>query len=122
MDDGSRISARSIVIASGAQYRKLALENLAQFEGSGIYYAATFVESQLCGSDDVIVVGGGNSAGQAAVFLAQTAAHVYLLVRAEGLAGSMSRYLVRRIEETPNIVLKPHTEIVALNGGDHLEA
>ena len=122
IDDGSRVSARAVVVASGAHYRKLELENLAQFEGSGIYYAATFVESQLCGTDEVIVVGGGNSAGQAAVFLAQTASRVYLLVRSAGLAGTMSRYLIRRIEETPAIELRAHTEITALEGGDHLES
>jgi thioredoxin reductase (NADPH) len=121
IDDGTRVTARTVVIASGAHYRKLALENLAQFEGSGIYYAATFVEAQLCGGVDVIVVGGGNSAGQAAVFLAEKAHRVYLLVRSSGLADSMSRYLVRRIEENPAIELKAHTEIVGLEGGDHLE-
>jgi thioredoxin reductase (NADPH) len=121
IDDTARVTARTVVIASGAHYRKLALDNLAQFEGAGIYYAATFVESQLCGTQDVIVVGGGNSAGQAAVFLAQTARRVYLLVRGSGLANSMSRYLVRRIEDNPAIELRTHTEIVGLEGGNHLE-
>jgi len=122
LDDGSQLSARTIVIASGAQYRRLAVANLARFEGSGIYYAATFVESQLCGGDEVIVVGGGNSAGQAAAFLSQTVRHVHVLVRSDGLASSMSRYLVRRIEESPNITLRAHTEIVALDGNEHLES
>ena len=81
------------------QYRKLPLENLSRFEGAGVYYGATFVEAQLCGGEEVIVVGGGNSAGQAAVFLAQTAKRVHMLVRSAGLAASMSRYLIRRIEE-----------------------
>ncbi len=121
LDDGLPVPARSIVIATGAEYRKLTLDNLAQFEGAGIYYGATFVESQLCTGEEVIVVGGGNSAGQAAVFLAHTTKHVYLLVRSSGLADSMSRYLVRRIEETPSITLGTQTEITALEGSDHLE-
>jgi thioredoxin reductase (NADPH) len=98
-----------------------ALENLSQFEGAGIYYAATFMEAQWCGEEEVIVVGGGNSAGQAAVFLAQTAKRVHVVVRSSGLANSMSRYLARRIEENPRIVLRTHTELVALEGGNHLE-
>jgi thioredoxin reductase (NADPH) len=110
------------VIATGAEYRKPPLINLARFEGAGVYYGATFVEAQLCGGEEVIVVGGGNSAGQAAVFLAEAAKRVHMLVRSAGLAESMSRYLIRRIEETPTIVLRPHTEIVALEGGDHLES
>src|SRR5438876_9634639 len=102
---GQSVTARTVVIASGAQYRRLQLENLAKFEGAGVYYGATHLEAQLCGGEEVIVVGGGNSAGQAAVFLAQTTSRVYMLVRSEGLAKTMSRYLVRRIEETPNIEL-----------------
>jgi thioredoxin reductase (NADPH) len=121
MDMGSGVPARTVIIASGAQYRKPALPNLSQFEGVGVYYSATFMESQLCGGEEVIVVGGGNSAGQAAVFLAPSAKRVYMFVRSSGLAESMSRYLVRRIEETPAIVLKTCTEIVALEGSDHLE-
>src|SRR5205814_75912 len=97
------------------------LDNLSQFEGSGIYYGATFVEAQVCGGEEVIVVGGGNSAGQAAAFLAQTAGRVHLLVRSNGLAETMSRYLIRRLEENPNIILRSQTEIVALKGNDHLE-
>jgi thioredoxin reductase (NADPH) len=120
-DDASRVPARTIVIASGAQYRRLNLENLAQFEGVGVYYGATKVEEQLCKGDDVIVVGGGNSAGQAAVFLSQTVRTVHIFVRSSGLAESMSRYLIRRIEDSPNITLHTCTEIVALDGGDHLE-
>ena len=120
--NGARISARTALIATGVQYRKLPLENLSRFEGAGIYYGATFVEAQLCGKEEeVIVIGGGNSAGQAAVFLAQTTKRVHMLVRSSGLVASMSRYLIRRIEESPKIVVRPHTEIVALEGGDHLE-
>src|SRR5207237_5088510 len=88
---------------------------------NGVYYGATFVESQLCAGEEVVVIGGGNSAGQAAVFLAQTTRRVYLLVRSSGLADSMSRYLIRRIEESPSIVLLPSTEITALEGADRLE-
>jgi len=97
------------------------LANLGQFEGAGVYYSATFMEAQLCGGDEVIVVGGGNSAGQAAVFLAQAASHVHLLVRSSSLSASMSRYLIRRIEEAPTIQIKTRTEIVALEGNGRLE-
>ncbi len=121
LDGGGDVRARSIVIAAGVQYRKPPLEDLKRFEGNGVYYAATFIESQLCAGDEVVIVGGGNSAGQAAVFLATTAAKVYLLVRSGGLAESMSRYLSRRIELTPNIELLTHTEVVALLGSDRLE-
>src|SRR5260370_18680970 len=120
--DGQSVPARTVVIASGAQYRRLRLENLSKFEGAGIYYGATHLEAQLCGGEEVIVVGGGNSAGQAAVFLAQTTSRVYMLVRSDGLARTMSRYLIRRIEETPNLELHANTEVVALEGNDHLEA
>jgi len=120
-DNGVRVPARAVVIATGVEYRKLPLESLSRFEGAGVYYGATFVEAQLCGGEEVIVVGGGNSAGQAAVFLAQTASRVHLLVRSGGLAETMSRYLIRRIEETPTIVMRPRTEIVSLEGGDHVE-
>jgi thioredoxin reductase (NADPH) len=122
VENGSRIPARTIVIATGAEYRKPSLENLSRFEGAGVYYGATFVEAQVCGGEEVIVLGGGNSAGQAAAFLAATTKRVHLLVRSAGLAATMSRYLIRRIEETPAIVLRPRTEIVKLEGGDHLEA
>jgi thioredoxin reductase (NADPH) len=109
------------VIATGAEYRRPPLKSLSRFEGAGVYYGATFVEAQLCGGEEVIVVGGGNSAGQAAVFLAETTKRVHMLVRSAGLAESMSRYLIRRIEETATIVLRPYTEIVAVEGGNHLE-
>ena len=121
-EDGSTVSARTIVIATGASYRKLAVQDLARFEGAGVYYAATAMEAQLCRGEDVIVVGGGNSAGQAAVFLAQSVRRVHMLVRAAGLAETMSRYLIRRIEQSPSIELRTRTEIVALEGGNRLEA
>ena len=122
LENGSRISTRTIVIATGAQYRKLPLENLSRFEGAGVYYGATFVEAQLCGGEEVIVVGGGNSAGQAAVFLAETTKHVHMLVRSSGLAATMSRYLIRRIENSATITLRPQTEIVAVEGDNHLNS
>jgi thioredoxin reductase (NADPH) len=119
--DGPRVPARTVIIATGAEYRRLPLESLARFEGAGVYYGATFIEAQLCGGEEVIVVGGGNSAGQAAVFLAQTARKVHMLIRSGGLAETMSRYLIRRIEESPVIALHTHTEITALEGEDRLE-
>ena len=121
-ENGARIPARTVLIATGAQYRKLPMENLSQFEGAGVYYGATFVERQVCGGDEVVVVGGGNAAGQAAVFLAQTAKQVYVLVRSASLVTSMSRYLIRRIEESPNIIVKPHTEIITLEGNHQLDS
>jgi len=121
VDDHLPMLARTIIIATGAGYRKLCIENFARFENAGIYYGATFMEAQLCRGEDVIVVGGGNSAGQAAVFLAQTAKRVHMLVRASGLAESMSRYLIRRIEENPAILLRTNSEIVSVEGTDHLE-
>jgi thioredoxin reductase (NADPH) len=121
LENGTKISTRTIVISTGAQYRKLSVENLSRFEGAGVYYGATFVEAQLCGGEEVIVVGGGNSAGQAAVFLAQTAKRVYILVRSNSLAASMSRYLIRRIEKSPNIILRPQAEIVGVDGKVHLD-
>jgi len=122
LENGARISTRTVMIATGVQYRKLPLENLSRFEGAGVYYGATFVEAQLCGGEEVVVVGGGNSAGQAAVFLAQNAKRVHMLVRSSGLTASMSRYLIRRIENTPTIILRPRAEIVTLEGGAHLES
>jgi thioredoxin reductase (NADPH) len=121
MDDGTRVAARALIIATGAEYRKPAFENLPQFEGAGVYYGATPMEAQLCVGEEVIIVGGGNSAGQAAVFLARTAGRVQILVRGDGLADTMSRYLVRRIEDNPAIVLRTRAEIVALEGDRHLE-
>ena len=120
-DDGMRLPARTVIIATGAEYRKPALENLPQFEGVGVYYAATFMEAQLCRGEDVIVIGGGNSAGQAAVFLAGTVRRVHMIVRSAGLAETMSRYLIRRIEENPSIDLHTDTELMELQGDDHLE-
>lgn len=120
-DCGQTIRARTVVIASGAQYNKPEIENLHKFEGQGLYYGATYIEAQLCGADEVIVVGGGNSAGQAAVYLSQTASKVHMLVRSNRLSDTMSRYLIQRIEENPSIDLQYSTEIVGLDGDSQLE-
>ncbi len=116
LEDGTRIATRAIVVATGARYRKLDVPNYERYEGQGIHYAATPMEQKLCGADEVIVVGGGNSAGQAAVFLSRTVGHVHILIRAAGLAATMSDYLVQRIDLSPKITLHPRTEITALAG------
>ena len=122
IDDGPNVPSRALIIATGAEYRKLAVENIGRFEGAGVYHGATYVEAQLCSGEEVIVVGGGNSAGQAAVFLSQTARRVQLLVRSGSLGDRMSRYLCRRIEEQPErIVVRTNTEIVSVEGNGHLE-
>jgi thioredoxin reductase (NADPH) len=121
LEDGELVETRSIVLATGAQYNKPNVENLERFEGQGIYYAATFMEAQLCTGEEVIVVGGGNSAGQAAAFLAETVQKVYMLVRGKGLSETMSRYLIQRIDENPVIELHLQTEVTALAGDSHLE-
>ena len=121
LDGGRSVRARIVIIATGAEYRRLDVPGLARFEGAGVYYAATFMEAQRCATDEVVVVGGANSAGQAATFLARTSRHVHMLIRGPDLAASMSRYLIRRIEETPNITVRRHTRIVGLAGGDRLE-
>ncbi len=121
IEDGATVPASTVIIATGAEYRKLPLENLQRFEGNGVYYGATFLEAQLCGDEEVIIVGGGNAAGQAAVFLSQTAKHVHVVIRSGRLADTMSRYLIRRIEESKTITLHTDTEIVALEGADRLD-
>lgn len=121
LENGRLIETRSIVIATGAQYNTPNVANLKQFEGQGIYYAATFMEAQLCTGEEVIVIGGGNSAGQAAAFLAETVRKVHMLVRGAELSSTMSRYLIQRIVENPVIELHYQTEIVALQGRSHLE-
>ena len=118
---GGSVRARAVVLATGAQYRKLPLANLDRFEGAGVYYGATPVEAQMCQEEDVLVVGGGNSAGQAAVYLAGTARHVDVLVRGRGLSDTMSRYLIQRIDEHPKITLRTFTQIEALEGESRLE-
>jgi len=118
---GTSVLARAVVIATGAQYGRLDVVELPKFDGVGVYYAATSIERERCSTEDVVVVGGGNSAGQAATFLSRSCRHVHVVVRGRDLASSMSRYLVRRIEETPNITLHRCTEIVGLEGKAHLE-
>ena len=119
--DAAPLRARAIVIATGAEYRKPLLETIPRFEGVGVYYGATFMEAQLCVGEEAVVIGGGNSAGQAAVFLAQTAQRVHILIRGKGLSQTMSRYLVRRIEDHPAITLHTCTELIELAGEAHLE-
>lgn len=114
--DGRKLRCRTLVIASGARYRRPEVPRLAEFEGRGIWYWASALEAKLCAHQEVALVGGGNSAGQAAVFLSQHAAKVNVLVRGPSLAATMSRYLIDRIEATPNIELHPHTELVELQG------
>jgi thioredoxin reductase (NADPH) len=121
LSDGRVAQASCVIIATGAKYRELNLENLSRFIGTGVHYAATHLEAKLCAAEDVVVVGGGNSAGQAAVFLASGCRHVHILVRSDGLADSMSRYLVRRIEESSNITLHNRTQLTELVGRDRLE-
>jgi thioredoxin reductase (NADPH) len=122
LDDGEVILARTIVLATGAAYNKPALGNLEAFTGKGVYFSATFMEAQFCASEEVVVIGGGNSAGQAAVFLSQSAATVHLLVRGAGLAETMSRYLIQRIEENARIQVHTSTELNALEGDGHLQS
>jgi thioredoxin reductase (NADPH) len=119
--EGPPVPARAVIIATGAEYRKPALDNLSRYEGAGVYYGATPMEAQLCVGDDVVIVGGGNSAGQAAIFLASTSRRIHMLVRGPGLADTMSRYLIRRIEENPAIGVRTRTQVVALDGNGRLE-
>ena len=122
LEDGQAVQARSIVIASGATYRRLTVPGYDRYEGAGIHYAATAMEGALCSNEEVVVVGGGNSAGQAAVFLSGLARHVHIMVRADGLAATMSDYLVQRIHQSPAITLHTRTEITALEGDDRLRS
>ena len=119
---GQSVRGRAVVIATGAKYRRLPLANAADYEGRGIYFGATYMEARMCSQQDVVVVGGGNSAGQGAVFLSQHARHVYVAIRSGSLEHSMSKYLIHRIEASPSITLLPHTEITGLFGDEVLEA
>jgi thioredoxin reductase (NADPH) len=122
LDGSGGVAARAVVVATGARYRKLTVPGYERFEGQGIQYAATALEARLCTKAEVAVIGGGNSAGQAAVFLSQHAAHVHILVRGPGLAATMSDYLIQRIEASPHITLHPYTEVTALAGDAQLSA
>lgn len=119
--DGSEIPARAVIIASGASYRRLPVDELDRFEGAGVYYAATDLEARICDGSSVLVIGGGNSAGQAAIFLAQNGCGVTIAVRREGLRETMSAYLIERIEAHPGIGVITGLEVSALGGGEHLE-
>jgi len=122
LEDGRTLPARSVVISTGAQYNRPDIQNLSKFEGQGVYFGATFMESQLCGDEDVVVVGGANSAGQAAVFMAQGNRKVHMVVRGAELSSTMSRYLIQRIEENPNIEMHYSTQILSVDGVEHLES
>ena len=116
------VKTRTVIIASGARYRKLNVAHEDRFDGAGVYYAATAMEGEICKNEEVVVIGGGNSAGQAAVFLSRYASHVHVLVRGENLAATMSDYLIRRISATNRITLHPFTEVISLAGERYLEA
>jgi thioredoxin reductase (NADPH) len=120
-DDGDVITAKSVIIATGAHYNRLPLDRLAEFEGVGVYYAATQMEAQACRSDPVAIVGGGNSAGQAALFLSRGSSDVHIIIRGEALEKSMSRYLIDQIRQEPRINVRPRTQVTALLGKDRLE-
>lgn len=121
LENGGDVKARSVIAASGVHYRRLAAENAEAFEGRGIYFAATRMEAALCHQEEIAIVGGGNSAGQAAVYLAQTARQVHILIRSGDLHRSMSRYLIDRIDSLPNVRLHPHTQIDRFEGDKRLE-
>ena len=118
--DGSEIPARAVIVATGARYRRLAVPDLDRFEGAGVYYAATDLEARVCGGQDVIVLGGGNSAGQAAIFLAQQGSNVAIAIRRDDLSVSMSHYLIERIDANPRIQVHTCTEVRELAGDGHL--
>jgi thioredoxin reductase (NADPH) len=121
-DSGQRVRAKAVVVATGVQYRRLPIDRLADFEGAGIYYAATEIEARYCKETEAVIIGGGNSAGQAAMFLSRSARCVRLLVRGSSLAASMSSYLSSRLQADPRIAIEYGAEVAALHGADHLEA
>ena len=122
LSDGNEVAGRAIIAATGASYRRLEASRLSNFEGNGVYYAATEIEARMCGLEPVVVVGGGNSAGQAAIFLSQGGCAVSLVIRGSDLGKDMSRYLVERIEADPHITLRAGTTVVALDGDETLRA
>lgn len=121
LDDGEELCARSVLVATGVQYRRLPLDRLAEFEGSGVYYAATEMEARFCSETEVVVVGGGNSAGQAAMYLSRVAKQVHVLVRGASLAETMSAYLRERLEADPRITIHTGSQLDRLDGDGHLE-
>jgi thioredoxin reductase (NADPH) len=120
-EDGEMLAAKSLILATGARYNRLPVDRMADFEGVGVYYAATQMEAKACTPDPVVIVGGGNSAGQAALFLARSCTHVQIAIRGAALASSMSRYLIDQIERDSRITVAPHTEVVGLVGEQRLE-
>lgn len=122
LDDGDQVCARSVLVATGVQYRKLPIERLEEFEGAGLFYAATDMEARFCRNTDAVVIGGGNSAGQAAMYLSRSAGHVHVVVRGKSLAASMSSYLSERLEADPRITIHYDAEVTALGGEGHLES
>ncbi|MBX7526191.1 FAD-dependent oxidoreductase [Qipengyuania vesicularis] len=121
LDDGDEVCAKSILVATGVQYRRLPLDRLEDFESAGVFYAATDMEARFCHGTEAVVIGGGNSAGQAAMYLSRSASHVHLVVRGDSLAASMSSYLTQRLEADSSITIHYNTEVSDLRGGDHLE-
>lgn len=121
LDDGDEICARAVLVATGVQYRRLPLDRLEELEGAGVFYSATEMEARFCGNTEAVVIGGGNSAGQAAMFLSRAAAHVHLVVRAGSLAASMSSYLSQRLEADPRVTIHYHSEVTALHGETWLD-
>ncbi|MFU7527806.1 FAD-dependent oxidoreductase [Qipengyuania sp. ASV99] len=119
---GDQLCARALLVATGVQYRRLPIDRLEELEGAGVFYSATEMEARFCGSSDVVVIGGGNSAGQAAMFLSRAAAHVHLVVRGSSLAASMSSYLSQRLEADPRVTIHYHSQVTALHGEKWLEA
>ncbi|HWD96724.1 MAG TPA: FAD-dependent oxidoreductase [Acidimicrobiales bacterium] len=120
LSDGSEVAGRAVIAATGASYRRLEASRLGDFEGNGVYYAATEMEARMCGASPVVIVGGGNSAGQAAIFLSQNECAVTLVIRGTDLGRDMSRYLIERIDADPNITLRTQTTVVALEGDETL--
>jgi thioredoxin reductase (NADPH) len=121
LDDGDEICARSVLVATGVQYRRLPLDHLEELEGAGVFYSATEMEARFCARTEAVVIGGGNSAGQAAMYLSRAAAHVHLVVRSGSLAASMSSYLMQRLEADPRVTIHYHSEVTALHGESWLE-
>jgi thioredoxin reductase (NADPH) len=122
LDDGTRLRTRCVLVASGVEYRRLSVPGFAHFEGAGIYYAATKMEADLCRDEEVVVVGAGNSAGQAIVSLSNTARRVHVVLRGQDLGSSMSRYLVDRVEGIPNVTIHGRAQVIGLEGNGHLSA
>src|SRR5690606_18113818 len=120
LDGGEEVCARSVLVATGVQYRRLPLDRLEQLEGAGVYYAATEMEARLCSGTEAVVVGGGNSAGQAAMYLSRVAKRVHVLVRGANLAETMSAYLRERLEADPRITIHTGSQLKRLDGDDHL--